>query len=152
MARRKIEWSLTAAFTGVLILGSAAAGYTQFTSSNDRTTHAILEGNWQSCRDADGQYSERVYDGKVPGFGPFELHLGPYYEFALFRGVEDAHRDHSSPDNLLHPYTVEMSGTSARRNWNAAGLHLAVSLAGGSREDCTSWWLTLRRADLASSH
>ncbi len=74
--------------------------FAQFVSTGDRM-RALLEGNWQSCRELDGKYSERIYDNTLPGIGPFELHLGPYHEFALFRGVQDAHRDHSSPDNLL---------------------------------------------------
>jgi hypothetical protein len=47
-----------------------------------------LDGNWQSCRETGGEYSERVYDGKWPGLPPFELHMGPYHEFALFRGIQ----------------------------------------------------------------
>ena len=39
--------------------------------------HNILEGNWQSCREADGRYSERVYDHVVNGVGQFEVHMGP---------------------------------------------------------------------------
>lgn len=37
----------------------------------------MLEGHWQSCQEDDGRYSERVYEGKAPGLGPFRLHLGP---------------------------------------------------------------------------
>jgi hypothetical protein len=131
-------------------LGAAAAGYAQFTSFNDRS-RAMLEGNWQSCRESDGQYSERVYDAKLPGIGPFELHMGPDHEFALFRGIQDDHRDHHSPDNLLKPFTVELVNSSARQKWDVAGLHLEVSLAGGSREDCESWFVTLKRIDSTSS-
>ena len=106
---------------------------------------ALLEGNWQSCREPDGKYSERVYDNTLPGIGPFELHLGPYHEFALFRGVQDAHRDHSSPDNLLSPFNVEVEANRARQNWETAGLRLEVSLGGGARDDCESWFVTLKR-------
>ena len=137
--------------TTAAVLGSAAVGYSQFTSYNDRT-RAMLEGNWQSCRESDGKYAERVYDGRLPGLGPFELHMGPYHEFALFRGVQDEHRDHASSDNLLQPYTVEVAGTAAKHKWETSGLRLEVTLAGGSREDCESWWVTLRRADSSSSH
>ena len=151
MARRGAKWGLITGFTTAAVLGSAVIGYSQFTSYNDRT-RAMLEGNWQSCRESDGKYSERVYDGKLPILGPFELHMGPYHEFALFRGVQDEHRDHASPENLLRPYTVEVVGPAAKRKWETSGLRLEVTLAGGSREDCESWWVTLRRADLSSSH
>ncbi len=112
----------------------------------------MLEGNWQSCREADGQYSERVYDGKWPGLAPFELHMGPYHEFALFRGIQGAHRDHESAENVLRPFKVELRGGSAHQSWDVAGLHLDVSLAGGSREECESWYITLRRSTTTSSH
>jgi len=151
MARRSSKWHLMTGMAATVMLGFAAVGYTQFTSSNDRT-RSILEGNWQSCRESDGVYAERVYDGKLPGFGSFELHMGPYHDFALFRGVQDEHRGHDSSDNLLRPHTVELTGTSARQKWDVAGLHLEVSLAGGSREECESWWVTLRRTDSSSSH
>ena len=75
----------------ICCLGAAAISQAQFTSFSDRS-NAMLEGNWQSCRGSDGQYSERVYDAKWPGVEPFELHLGPYHEFALFRGIQDDHR------------------------------------------------------------
>ena len=151
MARYSPNWHAIMGIAATVLLGSAAVGSTQFTSSTDRS-RAMLEGNWQSCRESDGQYSERVYDGKLPGFGPFELHMGPFHEFALFHGVQDDHRDHNSSDNLLRPHTVEVTGGSGRQKWDAAGMHLEVTLAGGSREDCESWWIILRRADSSSSH
>ena len=145
------KWQLVMAFTAAVCLGSAAAAYSQFTSFNDRS-RSILEGHWQSCREDDRQYAERVYDGKLPALGPFELHLGPYHEFALFRGVQDEHRSHNSPENLLHPYNVDVDGTFGKHKWDAAGLHFEVVLAGGSREDCESWVISLRPADSSSSH
>ena len=112
----------------------------------------MLEGNWQSCREADGQYSERVYDGKWPGLPPFELHMGPYHEFALYRGIQEAHRDHRSSENLLQPSNIDVVGNRARQSWDVAGLHLEVSLAGGSREDCESWFVSLKRSRSTSSN
>lgn len=151
MTRFGRKWTRIAGFTVAVCLGSASLGHSQFTSMSDRT-RAILEGNWQSCRESDGQYAERVYDGTVPGIGPFELHMGPYHEFALFRGVQNGHREHASADNLLRPFTVEMVANNARHKWEVAGLRLDVTLAGGSREECESWWVSLRRADTSSSH
>jgi hypothetical protein len=129
-------------------LGVAPRGDAQFTPFNDRA-RAILEGNWQSCREGDGKYAERVYDGKWPGVPPFELHLGPYHEFALFRGIQETHRDHNSPENLLTPHTVELRANRAAQIWNVAGLHLEVALSGGSREECESWYVRL--APIATS-
>ena len=151
MGCRQHRRSLVIAITAAICLGRAAPGHPQFTSFNDRS-RSILEGNWQSCRDGDDEYAERVYDGNAPGIGRFELHLGPYREFALFRGVQEEHRDHASSDNLLRPHTVSLEGSTARHRWVVAGLVLEVTLAGGSRDDCESWWVALRRADSSSSH
>jgi hypothetical protein len=142
---------MTALLTVFASLAAASLGYAQlFRPFTDRT-RALLEGNWQSCREADGQFAERVYEGRWPGLPPFELHMGPYHEFALFRGIQEAHRDHDSAENLLKPYTVELAGNNAKHAWDAIGLHLDVVLAGGSREDCESWFITLKRSS-ASSH
>ena len=151
MTSSRAKWHLITAFATVCCVGIAAAAFSQFTSFNDRT-HAMLEGNRQSCREGDGEYAERIYDGKVPGLGPFELHMGPYNELALFRGVQEEHRDHASGLNLLRPYKVELSGTLARHTWTVSGLTLEVNLAGGSREDCESWFISLRRTDSLSSN
>jgi hypothetical protein len=151
MTRRMSKWQLVSAFTVAGCLGAAALGRAQFTSFNDRS-RTMLEGNWQSCREADGQYSERVYDGKWPGLPPFELHMGPYHEFALYRGIQEAHRDHRSSENLLQPSNIDVVGNRARQSWDVAGLHLEVSLAGGSREDCESWFVSLKRSRSTSSN
>jgi hypothetical protein len=110
--------------------------------SND--AHNILEGNWQSCRENDGQYAERVYDHVANGV-QFEDHLGPRREFAIFKGVQDAHRDHDSPENLLKPYRVPLESGRAKHRWEIPSLNLAftVTLAGGSRTDCESWFIVL---------
>ena len=129
----------------------AAPAFAQFVSTGDRS-RALLEGNWQSCREHDGKFSERVYDNNLPGIGPFELHLGPYHEFALFRGVQDTHRDHSSPENLLKPFTVEVASNRARQRWETAGLRLEVSLGGGARDECESWFITFTRSAQPTSN
>jgi len=133
------------------VLSAAAVSAAQFTSFSDRSK-ALLEGNWQSCREADGVYAERVYDGRLPGVGPFEFHMGPYHEFALFRGVQDDHREHNSADNLLKPYDVEVISNRARQAWDVAGLRLEVRLAGGSASDCESWFVTLGPSSQTSSN
>src|SRR5262249_9302640 len=131
-------------------LGAAALAFAQFTSFNDRSA-LKLEGNWQSCRESDGVYAERVYDGKWPGLPPFELHLGPFREFALCLGVQDEHRDHNSPDNLLRPHTVQLLSNRASQKWDVAHMHFEVALSGGSTDDCESWFIRLLPAT-SSSH
>src|SRR5207247_601611 len=82
-------------FSGVLALLAllvARPASPQLFRSFSTDPRNILEGNWQSCRESDGRYSERVYDHVVNGVAQFEVHLGPRYEFALFPGVQDAHR------------------------------------------------------------
>jgi len=111
-------------------------------SSNPRN---VLEGNWQSCQDERGRYAERVYDHVVNGEGQFEVHLGPRREFAIFRGVQDDHREHNAPENLLKPFMVPMQGSRAQLRWEIPELKLAftVTLGGGSRLDCESWYILL---------
>ena len=126
-------------------LGAAAAPQvSQFTPfSND--VRNILEGNWQSCRESDGQYGERVYDHVTGPGGVFELHMGPRREFALFSGVQDAHRDHDAPENLLKPYRVPLEAGRAKQRWEIPSMNLVLTatLAGGSRTDCESWFIVL---------
>lgn len=97
----------------------------------------LLEGNWQSCRDEYGQFSERVYDQPQLGL---EVHLGPNDEFAIFRGIQDEHRDHRSPDNLLFP---EYRVRGGHHRWETDNAVFEVTRAGGSRRDCRSYWITL---------
>lgn len=144
--------------TGVLLAGvlaslfvaprSAASQWISY-SSNPRN---ILEGNWQSCLDQTGRYTERVYDHVVNGVGQFEVHLGPRREFGLFKGVQDEHRDHESVDNLLKPFRVLMEGSRARQHWDIPSLKLSltVTLGGGSTTDCESWYIILEPLEKTS--
>jgi hypothetical protein len=141
-------WIVVAVAAGCLSLAAAPAA--QFTPMPN-SPRALLEGHWQSCRESDGHYSERIYENSIPGLGPFELHLGPYHEFAMFRGVQDDHRDHSSSDNLLRPYIVEVAGNRAAARWDVATLRLEVLMGGEAGEGCESWYLSLKRRDPSSS-
>ena len=112
----------------------------------------ILEGNWQSCQQQDGTYAEKIYDHYVNSVPQFEVHLGPRREFAIFKGVQEEHREHDSPENLLKPYRVLMEGTRARHQWDIPSLNLrfTVSLGGGSTMDCESWYILLAPLDKPS--
>jgi hypothetical protein len=124
----------------------------QFVSFSGKS-HNILEGNWQSCQDlSTGRYAERVYDHMVNGVGQFEVHLGPRREFAIFKGVQDEHREHDSSDNLLKPFRVAMEGTRAKQRWEIPSLKLvfSVTLGGGSRTDCESWYILLEPLEKTS--
>jgi hypothetical protein len=114
--------------------------------------NVILEGSWQSCLEPDGRYGERIYDHIVNGVGLFEVHLGPRREFAIFKGVQEEHRPHDSPDNLLQPYRVLKLDNRASQHWEIPELNLdfTVTLAGGSRTDCESWFITLKPLDKTS--
>jgi hypothetical protein len=150
MARQRAAWQRIVLFTVAATLCAATLSYAQLFRPFTDHNQALLEGNWQSCRESDGGYAERVYDGRWPGMEPFELHMGPNHEFALFRGIQDEHRDHNSPENLLRPHTVELASNMAKHSWDVNGLHLEVVLAGGSREDCESWFVTLKRSTVSS--
>jgi hypothetical protein len=115
-------------------------------------TNKVLEGNWQSCRENDGSYAERVYDHVVNGVGQYEVHMGPRREFAIFKGVQDEHRDHDSPDNLLKPFRVPLDGGRAKQRWEIPSLNLVftATMAGGSRTDCESWFIILEPLEKTS--
>ena len=138
------SWLLTA-LVAALVLGAPRTAASQFTPfPND--PHHILEGNWQSCLQPEGYYGERVYDHVVNGVGQFEVHMGPRREFAIFKGVQDEHRRHDSSDNLLAPnFRVPLEAGRAKQQWEIPSLNLkfTVTLAGGSRTDCESWFILL---------
>ena len=129
----------------LLCVAPAGAQYTKF-STQPRN---ILEGNWQSCRESDGYYSERIYDHIVAGVGQYEVHLGPRREFAIFKGVQKVHRSHDSADNLLKPFHVEVENTLAKHRWEipSLGVVFTVAMAGGSRTECESWFIVLEPLD-----
>jgi hypothetical protein len=143
-------WPLTGVCLSALVLVARPAG-AQFTPFSHDSRN-VLEGNWQSCRERDGQYAERVYDHVVNGVPMFEVHMGPRREFAIFKGIQDAHRDHESPDNLLKPFRVPMQAGRAKQRWEIPSLNLSmtVTLAGGSRTDCESWYILLQPLDKTS--
>ena len=141
----RASWLLPGLFAAILMAmaGSAAAQFTSFSSPG---TKNILEGNWQTCLQRDGSYTERIYDHMVNGVGIFEVHLGPRREFAIFRGVQEEHRLHESEDNLLGPkFIVPMEASRAKQTWEVPSLNLrfTATLAGGSRTDCDSWFILL---------
>ena len=144
------SWLFSGLLAATLLLVSRPA-VSQFTPFSHDPRN-ILEGNWQSCREADGRYSERVYDHVVNGVGRFEVHMGPGREFAIFKGVQDEHRGHEARDNLLKPFRVAMEGAFASQKWEVTSLNLVftVTLAGGSRTECESWFITLAPLDKTS--
>ena len=142
---------VTGFLTAAIIFAAARPAAPQFTSFSRDPRH-ILEGHWQSCREADGRYAERVYDHVVNGVGQFEVHMGPRREFAIFNNVQDEHREHSSSENLLKPYTVAMEAGRAKKRWEIPSLNLVftVTLADGSRTDCESWFIVLEPLEKTS--
>src|SRR5690349_20346456 len=97
-----------------IVLALPRPAFAQWVSYNSDPRN-LLEGSWQSCQEANGRYAERVYDHVVNGVGEFEVHLGPRREFAIFRGVQDEHLDHNSPENFRKPFRVPMMGSRARQ-------------------------------------
>ena len=149
-SRSKSPWlaGVLLALFFVLVAQPARTQFLPFPASKGH----IVEGNWQSCREDDGRYSERVYDHIVNGVGLFEVHLGPRREFAIFKGVQDAHRAHASAENLLKPWNVEMENNRAKQRWEIPSLNLvfSVTLGGGSRTDCESWYVLLEQVEKTS--
>jgi hypothetical protein len=128
----------------VLFVASTVPADAQFTPYRSSAS-TILEGSWESCREGDGRYAERVYDHVVNGVGQFEVHLGPAREFAIFPAVQSEHRAHTSPENLLQGYNVRMQHNRAKQRWEIPSLNLVftVTMGGGSRTDCENWYIVL---------
>jgi hypothetical protein len=145
LVRRRPIVAAALVFTMAMVAGVAIRPAAAQFNSFRHDPRTILEGNWQSCQEKDGTYTERVYDHVVNGVGQFEVHLGPAHEFAMFRGVQDEHRAHDSDENLLRPYRVPMIDGRASQVWKIASLKLTftVTLGGGSFNDCDSWYVTL---------
>ena len=124
---------------GIVLMAALAAATTapaQYTPFH-HDPKFLLEGNWQSCFDERiGQFDEKIYDQPQLDL---EVHLGPGDEFAMFKGIQDEHRDHRSPENLLRPDRVR----GPRQRWELPDLVFEVARAGGSRHDCHSFWITL---------
>ena len=141
---RAAPGTIAIAAVSLTIMFAATRAEAQFTSYSRNSSH-ILEGNWQSCREADGRYSERIYDHLVNGIPKFEVHMGPRREFAIFEGVQEEHRAHDSPANLLKPYDLDAEGNLASHEWKIPSLNLVftATLSGGSRGDCESWYILL---------
>ncbi len=151
MHRRRAS-QLVAGLFALTIMLSARPALAQYVSQSSDPRH-ILEGNWQSCQEiAGGVYSERVYDHIVNGVPLFEVHLGPKREFAIFSSIQDDHREHNTPVNLLRPYRVTMVGMRAKQRWEIPSLNLAfsVTLGGGARTDCESWFILLEPLEKTS--
>ena len=149
---RLLRVALVSAACTVLFVAQPVGASAQEWISYNSDPRNILEGNWQSCQQQDGRYAEKIYDHYVNSVPQFEVHLGPRREFAIFKGVQEEHREHDSPDNLLKPFRVSMQGTRARQHWEIPSLHLSltVSLGGGSTMDCESWYILLAPLDKPS--
>ncbi len=152
VARRFRPVSAILTLLVALVALASRPGFAQYVPQSTDPRH-ILEGNWQSCQERfGGVYSERVYDHVVNGVPQFEVHLGPRREFAIFPSVQDDHRDHASLENLLKPYRVSMVGSRASQRWEIPSLKLAftVTLGGGARTDCESWFILLEPLEKTS--
>jgi hypothetical protein len=117
------------------VTAAAQPAGAQFTAYHHDPKY-VLEGNWQSCMDETGRYQERIFDQLQLDI---EVHLGPGDEFAIFKGIQEDHRDHRLPQNLLQPNRVR----GVPQRWELPELIFEAAPAGGSRHDCRSFWITL---------
>jgi len=150
---KRVLTFITGAFVLLgLVLACPRPAHAQAWISYSSDPRHILEGNWQSCQQQDGRYAEKIYDHYVNSVPQYEVHLGPRREFAIFTGVQEEHREHESPENLLQPYSVPMEGSRARQHWDIPALNLTftVTLGGGSTMDCESWYILLAPLDKPS--
>lgn len=114
-----------------------------WTSTTLTTPGAYLSGNWQSCRDAEG-YGERIFPFTVKGEYR-EFHLGPFHDFALYTTEQPDDHDHQDDGNWLR--RVPTLNTLTTREWHLPELNIGVRVteAGGSREECESYYVVVKR-------
>lgn len=113
-------------------------------SSDRKRPDVVLEGNWQSCLEADGSYTEREWSYRFRGEFILTLHLGPRDEFALYAGGPvDDHIAHEDARNLLGPKFRIGDITTARgkRAWAKLGFWISIVQAGGGRSECESFYV-----------
>ncbi len=118
LSSARAAWYLTCVCASAFLIVAPAilAAEGQFTPFRSNDHRVILEGNWQSCREFDGRYSERIYDHVVNGDGKFEVHMGPYREFALFKDVSGR----ASRARLAGQFAEAVSRHARRRPREAA--------------------------------
>jgi hypothetical protein len=119
--------------------------YSGWTHAGSRNSNVILTGNWQSCKEDDGTYGERIWDYVYQGTWRFEFHMGPYHDFALYRVAQDDEHDHANELNKLVPHQVVVQGNRANQTWNLKDVRINVALGGGAVERCESWFVTIER-------
>jgi hypothetical protein len=129
------------------------AAFLQWTSTtladSKREPSILMSGIWQSCPEADGDYTENARDFLVNKHPAFAFHMGPRDEFSLVVGEgASEHIPHDSPRNLLGPaYHYGDVASRTGRNWSVAslGLHLNVAQMPGSHEDCYMFAVRLEK-------
>lgn len=105
---------------------------------------SILQGNWQSCQLTEaegGGHGERVYDYHKNGELKWSFHMGPLDDFSLFAAGTELDPDfHDTPLNLL-----AQQPSLKKRRWSIRSLKLRIEVtqAGGSRDDCQSYFVRI---------
>jgi hypothetical protein len=99
------------------------------------------QGFWQACGDA-----ERVLEHRVNGYLVYELHMTAV-DFGLYAfRLDDGHKDHSDPLNLLSsPRFDNMATLTGGRQWSVPSLKLWVSIvrAGEPEAGCESFYIRI---------
>lgn len=126
----------------VLVL-QLLSNWTHYDPPNPRV---ILSGNWQSCREVDGEYGERIWDYVHAGQWNFEFHMGPYHDFALYRIAQDE-KNHSHADDIneLTPHEIVLVNNHGRQTWRLRDMIITASIAGGASERCESFFVQIER-------
>lgn len=146
----------------------------QLVAWEDVKPPVLHQGYWQSCKQGDGTYGERVLQHReirkvkpsphyksgqanIPFYGGvsyenvllWELHMGPRDEFALYDHEVDGEDHNHDTDNKLAPaYRIHAVNTlGGKRTWTVDSLHLWISItsAGGSRDACESFYIRIER-------